>query len=77
MSRDVYLCQFREEGQEDFKTDCAFLAGQLIRAVDYTKRITSLHPHVAEGQIYDVDLGKPVYRFIHPDKEEYLLLIEP
>lgn len=76
MSKDTYLCQFREDGQEDFKTDCAFLPGQLSRSIDYVKTVVAVRNRGLTGQVFDVDLKKPIYRFSLSDGDEYLFLTE-
>lgn len=76
MLKDAYLCQFREDRQEDFKTDCAFLDGQLPSAVDYVNTVVTVLNRGLVGQVFDIDLKKPVYRFSISGGEEYPLLNE-
>jgi hypothetical protein len=48
-----YLVQFREDTQQDFRTDCAFRDGQLCLAMQYVCTILDALAHVAEGRILD------------------------
>ena len=63
-----YIVEFRDIGQEYFRADCGFRAGQEDLARQYVRLIVGTLAHVAEGRVTDASSGVHVYTLRPQDK---------